>query len=125
MEASAQCVRDHRQRPDHPDRQLTNAKVRSTVNRTVPQQPQTGRSSAGALQRGERLSDREELVAAELANGLDGEGLVEMLGVGVGDASQRRGRRIEDLLQRLVLVGLVECLGQVDGYRHGSLQTLT
>jgi hypothetical protein len=42
-----------------------------------------------------------------------------MLGVGVGDASQRRGRRIEDLLQRLVLVGLVECLGQVDGYRDG------
>jgi hypothetical protein len=35
VKASAQCVRDHLQRPDHPDRQLTNAKVGSTVNRTV------------------------------------------------------------------------------------------
>jgi len=35
-EAGAQCVRDHLQRPDHPDRNLTNAKTRSTVIRTVP-----------------------------------------------------------------------------------------
>jgi transposase-like protein len=32
------AFRDHLQRPDHPDRQLTNAKVRSTVNQTVPVQ---------------------------------------------------------------------------------------
>jgi hypothetical protein len=36
VEARAQRVRDHLQRPDHPDRQLTNAKVGSTVNLTVP-----------------------------------------------------------------------------------------
>jgi hypothetical protein len=36
VEASAQRVRDHLQRPDHPDRQLTNAKVGSTVNQTAP-----------------------------------------------------------------------------------------
>ena len=36
VEASAECVCDHLQRPDHPDRQLTNAKVRSAVNQTVP-----------------------------------------------------------------------------------------
>ena len=36
VEANAQCVRDHLRRPDHPDRQLTNAKVGSTVNRTAP-----------------------------------------------------------------------------------------
>ena len=36
VEARAQRVRDHLQRPDHPDRQLTNAKVGSTVNQTVP-----------------------------------------------------------------------------------------
>jgi hypothetical protein len=36
VEARAQRVRNHLQRPDHPDRQLTNAKVRSTVNQTAP-----------------------------------------------------------------------------------------
>jgi hypothetical protein len=36
VEARTQRVRDHLQRPDHPDRQLTNAKVGSTVNRTAP-----------------------------------------------------------------------------------------
>jgi hypothetical protein len=36
VEAGAECVCDHLQRPDHPDRQLTNAKVGSTVNRTAP-----------------------------------------------------------------------------------------
>ena len=36
VEASSQRVRDHLQRPDHPDRQLTNAKVGSTVNQTAP-----------------------------------------------------------------------------------------
>jgi transposase-like protein len=36
VEASAQRVCDHLQRPDHPDRQLTNAKVGSTVNRILP-----------------------------------------------------------------------------------------
>ena len=36
VEARTQRVRDHLQRPDHPDRQLTNAKVGSTVNLTVP-----------------------------------------------------------------------------------------
>jgi len=36
VEARTQRVRDHLQRPDHPDRQLTNAKVGSTVNRTGP-----------------------------------------------------------------------------------------
>src|ERR1700740_823953 len=36
VEASAECVCDHLQRPDHPDRELTNAKVRSAVNQTVP-----------------------------------------------------------------------------------------
>jgi hypothetical protein len=36
VEASAQRVHDHLQRPDHPDRQLTNAKVGSTVNQTAP-----------------------------------------------------------------------------------------
>jgi hypothetical protein len=34
--ARTQRVRNHLQRPDHPDRQLTNAKVGSTVNRTDP-----------------------------------------------------------------------------------------
>ena len=36
VEAGAECVRDHLQRPDHPDRELTNAKVRSAVFQTVP-----------------------------------------------------------------------------------------
>src|SRR5699024_9799105 len=36
VEACAQCVCDHLQRPDHPDRKLTDAKVRSAVYRTVP-----------------------------------------------------------------------------------------
>jgi hypothetical protein len=36
VEARTKCVRDHLRRPDHPDRQLTNAKVGSTVNRTAP-----------------------------------------------------------------------------------------
>jgi hypothetical protein len=36
VEAHTQRVRNHLQRPDHPDRQLTNAKVGSTVNRTAP-----------------------------------------------------------------------------------------
>ena len=36
VEARTECVRDHLQRPDHPDRQLTNAKVGSTVNQTAP-----------------------------------------------------------------------------------------
>ncbi len=36
VEARTQRVRNHLQRPDHPDRQLTNAKVGSTVNQTAP-----------------------------------------------------------------------------------------
>jgi hypothetical protein len=36
VEARAQCVCDHLHRPDHPDRKLTDAKVRSTGNQTVP-----------------------------------------------------------------------------------------
>jgi hypothetical protein len=36
VEARTKRVRNHLQRPDHPDRQLTNAKVGSTVNRTAP-----------------------------------------------------------------------------------------
>lgn len=39
VEAGAQRVRNHLQRPDHPDRQLTNAKVGSTVNQTAPPSP--------------------------------------------------------------------------------------
>jgi hypothetical protein len=35
VEASAQRVRDHLPRPDHPDRQLTYAKVGSAVNRIL------------------------------------------------------------------------------------------
>jgi hypothetical protein len=35
VEASAQRVRDRLQRPDHPDRQQTHAKVGSTVNRIL------------------------------------------------------------------------------------------
>ncbi|WP_297738881.1 hypothetical protein, partial [Mycobacterium sp.] len=38
VEARTKRVRNHLQRPDHPDRQLTNAKVGSTVNRTAPTQ---------------------------------------------------------------------------------------
>jgi hypothetical protein len=41
VEARAQRVRNHLQRPDHPDRQLTNAKVRSTVNQTAPSESPT------------------------------------------------------------------------------------
>jgi hypothetical protein len=36
VEAGAQRVCDNLQRPDHPDRKLTDAKVRSAVYRTVP-----------------------------------------------------------------------------------------
>ena len=36
VEARTEGIRDHLRRPDHPDRQLTNAKVGSTVNRTAP-----------------------------------------------------------------------------------------
>ncbi len=36
VEARTQRVRYHLQRPDHPDRQLTDAKVRSTINLTDP-----------------------------------------------------------------------------------------
>jgi hypothetical protein len=39
VEARTQRVRDHLQRPNHPDRPLTNAKVGSTVNRTLPLKP--------------------------------------------------------------------------------------
>jgi len=35
-EAGTQCVRDHLQRPDHSDWQLTNARIRSTVYLTAP-----------------------------------------------------------------------------------------
>jgi hypothetical protein len=36
VEAGAECVCDHLHRPDHPDWKLTDAKVRSTGNPTVP-----------------------------------------------------------------------------------------
>lgn len=36
VEAGANRVCDRLQRPDHPDRELTNANVRSAVNQTVP-----------------------------------------------------------------------------------------
>lgn len=36
VEARTQRVRNHLQRPDHSDWQLTNARIRSTVYRTVP-----------------------------------------------------------------------------------------
>jgi hypothetical protein len=36
VEARTQCVRDHLQRPDHSDWQLTNARIRSTVYLTAP-----------------------------------------------------------------------------------------
>jgi hypothetical protein len=65
---------------------------------------------AGVLHRGQCGGDREELVLAELAHGLDVERRSQVLGVGVGHAGQRRGRRVENLLERLVLVGLVERL---------------
>ena len=38
VEARAECVCDHLHRPDHPDWKLTDAKVRSTGNQTVPDQ---------------------------------------------------------------------------------------
>lgn len=38
-EAGAQRVGDHLQRPDHPGRQLTDAKVRSAVYQAVPNPP--------------------------------------------------------------------------------------
>jgi hypothetical protein len=37
VEARTQCVRDHLQRPDYSDWQLTNARIRSTVYLTDPQ----------------------------------------------------------------------------------------
>jgi nucleotide-binding universal stress UspA family protein len=49
VEASAQRVCDHLQRPDHPDRQLTNAKVRSAVNQTVPRRVLLGSVSSGLI----------------------------------------------------------------------------
>jgi hypothetical protein len=39
VEARAERVRDHLQRPDHSDWQLTNARIRSTVYLTVPSVP--------------------------------------------------------------------------------------
>ena len=36
VEARIECVRDHLQRPDHSDWQLTDARIRSTVYLTVP-----------------------------------------------------------------------------------------
>ena len=39
VEARAQCVCDHLHRPDYPDWKLTDAKVRSTGNQTVPLGP--------------------------------------------------------------------------------------
>src|SRR5206468_8402117 len=67
----------------------------------------------------EGRGDAEELIGAELPNGLDIEGFVQQLGILVGHSGQRSGRRIEDLLERLALVRLVERLVQIDGYRHG------
>src|SRR5947208_1841793 len=46
VEAGAECVCNHLQRPDHPDRQLTDAEVRSAVNQTVPECVQTVNSRA-------------------------------------------------------------------------------
>jgi len=53
VEARAQCVCDHLHRPDHPDWKLTDAKVRSTENRTVP---------GGELRQREAEIDRKDLV---------------------------------------------------------------
>jgi hypothetical protein len=47
VEARAQCVCDHLHRPDHPDRKLTDAKVRSTGNQTVPLRPVEWCKSSG------------------------------------------------------------------------------
>src|SRR3954469_6524400 len=51
VEARTQRIRDHLQRPDHPDRQLTNAKVGSTVNRTVPDELAALAEQQAALRR--------------------------------------------------------------------------
>ncbi len=48
-------------------------------------------------------------------DGLDVERLLQELAVGVGYAGQGADRGRQNLLERLVLVGLVEVLGQVSG----------
>ncbi|AFR51638.1 hypothetical protein KTR9_5425 (plasmid) [Gordonia sp. KTR9] len=57
---------------------------------------------------GDRLSPEEELVGAQVTHGLDVERRLELFGVAVADALQRRDRRIGQLGQRLVFVCLVE-----------------
>ena len=52
VEARAECVCDHLHRPDHPDWKLTDAKVRSTGNQTVPDQRKPAETTAASEFRG-------------------------------------------------------------------------
>src|SRR5215208_794704 len=58
VEARTQRVRNHLQRPDHPDRQLTDAKVGSTVNRTAPPFPRDRTYCAACSGKVKRLVQR-------------------------------------------------------------------
>src|SRR6185312_3958993 len=59
VEARTQRVRDHLQRPDHCDWQLTNARIRSTVYLTAPMSQKSG--FAGSSQ-ASFLLERAELI---------------------------------------------------------------
>ena len=60
--------------------------------------------------------DSEEPVRPELADGLDVECLLQRGGVLLGDARERPRGSIQNVLERLVLVGLIESLSQIDRY---------
>jgi len=62
----------------------------------------------------EHAGESKVLVGAKVTDRLDPEILVQQFGVGVGDAGQRRRRRVEDLFEALVLVGLVQAPGQIN-----------
>jgi hypothetical protein len=83
VEARTQRVRNHLQRPDHPDRKLTSAKVGSIVNLTVP---------------GARDSRTECARAVAGATTL-AEWSVAGSGVEVGPAESGSRRRQEDVMQ--------------------------
>jgi len=83
-----------------------------------------GGDSAGVFQRDQRGGQLEELVGTQIADRLDVERLRQDLGMLVGQTGQRRGRRIEDVLERLVFKCLVERLLQINRDGHDPSQNL-
>jgi MFS family permease len=78
----------------------------------------------GPVQVDDRGGRAEVLVAAQVADRLDVEGLGEQLRVAVAHPRQSRHGRVDEVSQGLVLVRLVENLCEVCAYRHELMSFL-